>query len=380
AGNRSACSSSLTFLEDSAPPAMISGLGLPSGVTGVGTQPIVVGTAEPGSVVSFYALAPGGSTCVATPLLTASAADLLAGVRVPFVARATTARAVVVRDAAGNTSNPCGLASSISYTETSTETEPNNTAGTANLGATAVGVADQYGEVESYLSSDFYTVTVPALGSIRAETLAVPGGAQCKYSVPSSLNSKVRIRTTAGVILATNDDGGPGPCSLTMASLLSAGTYVVEVTSSVDAVAGHFPLAYHLVLTVADAPSGIMESEANNTLATADPLGSYTGTPIDVNASFGTTTDQDVFSFDLGSTTTLTFDAMDGSGSGSCVGVGIGLEVFDSVGTLVGSASPPAEGGCTTLSLSGLPADTYLVRTTDLLVPKTYGYHLRVHS
>ncbi|MDP9182060.1 MAG: hypothetical protein M3P04_04705, partial [Actinomycetota bacterium] len=140
AGNRSGCSSPLTFEEDSVPPAMVGGLGLPSGVTGVGTQPVVVGTAEPGSVVSFYALAPGGSTCVATPVLTVSAADLLAGVRVPFVARATTARAVVVRDAAGNPSNPCGPASSISYTEASTEIEPNNTVGTANLGSTTVGV------------------------------------------------------------------------------------------------------------------------------------------------------------------------------------------------------------------------------------------------
>jgi hypothetical protein len=295
-------------------------------------------------------------------------------------------RVFVVRDAAGNTSNPCDQMFGTFYTEQSTETEPNDDRASADVAATGVGVVHEYGEVEPLSDgapiptvqggSDFYEVTVPAEGYVRAETLTAQGGQACETN---ALNTRLVIWTAGGGIVAQDDDSGPGLCSHALASMLPAGEYYVEVTSPV--INGDFPLSYDLRLTVGNAPSaGVTESESNDTSGTANALGAFAGggQAIEVNGRHGFTSDQDWFSFTLAGSTSVTIDPNDGSGS-TCVGVpNLAFNVYQSDGsTKVGGGTAGTD--CSSISLGTLSAGTYYVKVSDLFSNSIFGYHFKLH-
>ena len=112
AGNTSACStSSLTYVQDSAAPALVA----LSSVTPVSphpsTSPVVSGTAEAGSTVKLYATA----GCTGSPAATGTAATFVSpGLTASVVVGTTTTFRATATDAAGNTS-ACST-SSLSYT------------------------------------------------------------------------------------------------------------------------------------------------------------------------------------------------------------------------------------------------------------------------
>ena len=132
-----------------------------------------------------------------------------------------------------------------------TEAEANDSVATATPLTGAEAVVS--GEHPTTTDADYYAVTVPAGASIRAET--IEGGANTCESlhVDTFLTLYAPNGTT---VLASNDDGGRGYCSLIdgsgftpampSASNLPAGTYYVKVTSSSLAAAGDGIFSYRL--------------------------------------------------------------------------------------------------------------------------------------
>lgn len=113
---------------------------------------------------------------------------------------------------------------------TPSETEPNDgfaTATSVTVGSTGMGAID--GEITAG-DEDWYSVTIAAGSSIRAETSDGMG------SCATGMDTIIALYDTNGTsVLASNDDGGSGRCSLIdpavypTAAGLPAGTYYVRV-------------------------------------------------------------------------------------------------------------------------------------------------------
>ena len=102
AGNVSACSTStLTYVQDSAAPAMAVLTGVSPASPSTSTSPVVRGTAEAGSTVKLYTTA----TCTGSPVATGAAAVFASpGIATTVVLGSTTTFRATATDAAGNTS------------------------------------------------------------------------------------------------------------------------------------------------------------------------------------------------------------------------------------------------------------------------------------
>ena len=135
------------------------------------------------------------------------------------------------------------------------ETEPNDDFGTANPFPATGGIvgaltADDF---------DFYTVTVPAGGSVTAQTSDGMGGC--------ATDTVLFLAGPGGIVIAQDDNDGTGNCSSIApatdagAADLVAGTYFVVVAHSSDTGVG----SYTLDVTVAPALCGndIIETNAN---------------------------------------------------------------------------------------------------------------------
>src|SRR5262249_12394700 len=119
AGNTSACSSSsVSYTEDSAPPAAPSGLASTPAGPANNNNPAISGTAEAGSTVKLYA-APTTPDCTAGNLVATGSPSASAppGLRAPVAHIPATPSRATATDAAGNTS-ACS-SSSVSYIEDS---------------------------------------------------------------------------------------------------------------------------------------------------------------------------------------------------------------------------------------------------------------------
>ena len=375
AGNRSTCVP-ISYVEDSTAPAAVTGLALPNGASGVGTAPVVTGTAEAGAVVDVYALDGPAGACTGPLLATVPAADLAVGGRAPFTARATSYRGFVVRDAAGN-ALPCSGAQSLGYTETSTETEPNDDIPSADPGASGLGSAHQYGELHDAADADLYAVTVPAGAALALETTGVPGDAAC-LSEDRPLDTELSLYTSAGALLASDADGGAGGCSALHRSALAAGTYYVKVTTGPQSTA--YPLSYDLSFVVAT-PTTTAETEPNGTAGVADNLGAFTTlSPLDVTGGLGFPGDVDWFKFTLAGTTTVSFETLDGATSVCAAGTQDSyLTVYaGDAATILGANDDGGEGACSALTLEALPAGTYYVQldASEFDASATFDYRL----
>ncbi len=114
AGNTSACSSGITYVEDSTPPAAPSGLDSSPASPANNNSPKITGTAEAGATVKVYATA----NCSGGPAATGSASAFASpGLAVSVSNDTSTSYSATATDAAGNVS---ACASAITYVEDST--------------------------------------------------------------------------------------------------------------------------------------------------------------------------------------------------------------------------------------------------------------------
>ena len=139
----------------------------------------------------------------------------------------------------GNTVSGDGCSSTCTLEGSSvSETEPNDTSGTANaVGSLPVFV---HGSVQPQGDQDFFAVVVDGSGDITFETFDGDGPGHCD----SGTDTILELRDQNGIsIIKTDDDGGISPCSKLSATGLTPGTYFICVRGF-----GMIP-AYQLLIT-----------------------------------------------------------------------------------------------------------------------------------
>ena len=136
------------------------------------------------------------------------------------------------------------------------EIEPNDLTSTATP---APGIATQiFGDHQVTTDTDFYAVTVPAGGSIRAEVIEGDNVETCELN---GIDSSIALYNPAGTLISTTGgDVGRGFCSMfdgtgpsplnTFAHNLAAGTYFVRVISATTAATPANQFNYRLVVDV----------------------------------------------------------------------------------------------------------------------------------
>jgi cysteine-rich repeat protein len=140
-----------------------------------------------------------------------------------------------------------------------TETEPNNTLGTANSLPAGGGVIN--GSITPATDADWFAVTVPAGGNIRAQT--TDGAAGC------NLDTVIFLYDGSLRLITADDESGTVPCSLIdptvdpRAGDLAAGTYYLQVVSYQGGATGN----YQLQVTVGSPSCGNSIVEANGPTA-----------------------------------------------------------------------------------------------------------------
>jgi cysteine-rich repeat protein len=220
---------------------------------------------------------------------------------------------------------------------------------------------------------------------------------------PPGALTLLRVFNESGAVIASDKDSGPGSCSLLLSAstpalqALAVGTYYLQVENLLLTPLSFYVLDVKLTppmcgdgviqlsaneqcddknLTSGDGCSptcqleGLYgkETETNDTLANANPLGGLDG----VIGAIGTLADQDYFSFDVtvaGSSVTLTVD----NGLGQCpAGFDSKLYLYNGAGAELTSDDDSGPGGCSTISptlypaAGGLPAGTYFARVEAL--------------
>jgi hypothetical protein len=364
AGNESTCASAGTYTEDSTAPGPVTDLAFAGGPTAVGTQPTLTGTSDTGGVQVWTA------DCV-TLLATLTQAQLGAGTRLPVPPVATTQFHVDNIDGAGNHLG-CPASQLVSYREISTENEASNeTPATATALPNTPGLDSMLGELGSPTDQDWFTVTLPVTSNLRIQTLGVPGGPTCQGL---NLDTVLTLYDSSGTnVLTSNDDAGDGFCSLITRTAQAAGTYYVEVTAAPFAGVLPYPVSYRLDVSSGQLSpasfdsSGVIttanEAEANNTVGTAQALGSLTTATDVLGHLAGSTGDVDYYSFTLAAPQTVSATIQDGA-TALCEDSLLDTKVtfLDSAGVVPPvSDEDSGPGLCSRLSMT-LPAGTYLVK------------------
>lgn len=242
------------------------------------------------------------------------------------------------------------------------ETEPNNTAATANPLVLAGGCQAASGAISPSGDLDYYSFT------------AAPG-AKLWAGVDTSGDSILRLFGPDGTtVLEDDDDDGIGNnCDATIESvqasaiaghtLTAGGTYFLRV----EGFGGDVLSAYKLFVVVTT--SSTAESEPNNTAATANSLVTALS-PIGVRtAAIGTAGDVDYYSVTVTAPATL-FISGDGDPERDASGTDIVVALIAPDGSTVllsvdntdniGLPAPPAESFCFTITTPG----TYFVRVS----------------
>ena len=338
AGNVSACSTAITYVEDSDPPAAATAVATTPAATTTSTRandnnPEVTGTAEAGSTVTIHSVGTNSLGC-ANPVATGSAAQFASpGITVQVGENSSNQIRVVVTDAAGNSS---GCATGVAYHEGSpqTEVEPNDNTATASrfLGITG-GIQ---GSVDN-AQPDFYQVTVPTGGFVRAETKD-PGFSAC-----SSAGTILTLLDPGGAPLAVDDDDGLGECSLidgtptggpdAAAKNLAAGTYFLKVERESGVGAVPYELRKQVGTT-----SAVAEVEPNGTDAdtdtttTANPNLLISGNKT-IEGSISPIADRDIYKLNLSSAQVVHFETFNATGVDCQSPIGTNLLLFDSAGS-----------------------------------------------
>src|SRR5262245_6407824 len=265
----------------------------------------------------------------------------------------------------------------------STESEPNNTSGTANaISLTPAAVVT--GSINPGGDIDFYTFTAPA-GS-RAWIATDTGGTQ--NGGANSRDTVIDLLAADGTTVIENDDddgtgnGGDGTIETGLASdiagvtLTAGGTYFIRVRAfSATGIVDPYRL-FVMVTNISATP----EVEGNDTAATSNAL----ALPAIRSASINAAGDVDYFSFTATAGSTIFFDA-DADPERDGTGTDLVVEFRDPADTLLLSvdssitgslANPAAEGANFNVSTSG----TYFIKVRHFSATGTGTYHLMVTS
>ena len=362
-GNPSPCSAPFAYTEDSAAPAVpdITDSSPASGSDE--NDPEIIGTAEPNSTVRLYATV----DCSGTPLATGSAATFMSsGLTINVPNNSTTELRATATDALGNAST-CAVTPDFTYIEDSTpnEVEPNNNSSEANAFA---GVHPRIkGVVNGTADVDYFSVTVPAGGSITAETR------NSSFTGCSSDTTLALYGSDGSTLLASDNDSGIGLCSLIDGTYgapphpgargLAAGTYYLAVDSSENSA-----VSYQLRVTVALAPAA-GEVEPNGTTAQADARAADPSPVVSngnsvIAGSIGSIGDKDVFRLDLTAASIIRIESFDASGVDCVVGSEPVVRVINSSGVNTYTDNASGIGSCGALSVR-LSSGTSYIQVED---------------
>ena len=274
------------------------------------------------------------------------------------------------------------------------EVEPNNTPATAQVlsGGTAMGSVSPADDV------DYYRITVPANGNVRAETS--DGAGDCNFDTIVTL-----FAPDGTTQVATNDDGGAGLCSLLDPTAnpdltnLGAGDYYLAV-EAVGTATGAYTLT--VAIGAAGCGNGIVEGteqcDDGNTAegdgCTAACMISFAGMvmgPLPQTGSFtgaivpGTRQDNyqvilPAMGYIIARTGVPTIGTCEPSGANDTI-----LELFDSAGTSVARNDDGGIAPCSSLDPDAIPAlllaaGTYTLRVTSYQSQEIAGYTVEIRT
>lgn len=301
AGNVSGCSSPVTYVEDSSPPAAPTNLSTSPASPADNESPHVQGGAEQGSTVTVYKSA----DCTGPTAGTGQASGGTFDIEVSVPDDSTTDFSATATDQAGNTG---ACSASITYVEENVlgEVEPNGSAETATPHP---GDGSQIsGSIQPVGDQDYFAVVVRQGGSsIVAETFG-PDGVTC-----FGIDTVLRLFAPNGSTeLDQDDEGGVSSCSKidgagpdVAASNLAPGTYYVRVE---DFNNNTTIASYRLRIQVQGPPN---EVEPNDGFGTATPL---QGSPGRAAGAIDPIGDQDWYSVTVPAGVSITLETFDGSG------------------------------------------------------------------
>ncbi len=275
--------------------------------------------------------------------------------------------------------------------ETLTETEPNNTPGTANpITLTTSPCAIISAAIRPDGDVDYFTFTAPAGSNIWIETDT--GGTQDPAS--TSRDTVIDLLAADGMTVIESDDddgtgnGGDGTIETVVASLIggrtltAGGTYFIRVT----AFGGAAPVIinpYRLFVTLTNT-AATPEVEANDTAAMANPIVTESGQIGLRSGSISPAGDVDYYSVTATTGNILYFIA-DADPERDGVGADLAVELRNIEDTLLltvdssitGSlGNPAAEGANFAITASG----TYFVKVRHLSPGGTGTYNLMVST
>ncbi len=257
---------------------------------------------------------------------------------------------------------------------------------------------------------DIFAVVLPSDGYIIAETGAPTMG------VCENDDTVIRILDPSGTTIASNDEGGINSCSLydglAAAQLLPAGTYFVRVEEFLnDAEIAAYQINIQTVgtgcgngavepgeqcddgnTTPGDGCDAacmfegniLTETEANDTIATANASGVTIGNTVTVSGSIGTVGDVDYYSFTVPAGQTASLSAVTYTAVGDTSACTIGdtnIFLFDSAMTELAN-NDDANGLCSEIDpmldtgAAGLAAGTYYIRVQHYDNTESFGPYL----
>jgi len=295
------------------------------------------------------------------------------------------------------------------------EGEPNDTPPDAALNNVWTGTSDIAATWSVPGDVDHYAVTVPAGASLRVETFDITGAPDCNVT-----DTVMQLLDTDGTtVLASDDDGGVNWCSRIEPAIhpgaagLAGGTYFVRVVEWSDFGDGPGDQAapYRVVITVLVPTCGdgvvelgeecddgnttpgdgcdascliesVPEVEPNDASAMAN--GPFTSMVAIYPAAIGTVDDHDWYTVTVpGPSSTIDATIVDGLDHCGPTGtIDSELEIYDTDGvtSLAFNADiNPVTNYCSAISLTGLAAGTYYIRTAALFFwcsGCTYRYRL----
>jgi CARDB/Bacterial pre-peptidase C-terminal domain/Bacterial Ig domain len=364
AGNPSPCSAALSYVEDSTAPAKPSGITSAPASPANSNRPTIFGAAEAGSTVSMFITV----GCTGDPVASASASDFEAnGMTLAVLDDSTTDVRLIATDAVGNAS-ACSASPDLTYVESSTpaETEVNDTPAQANA---LPGIQPRLrGTITGPSDIDYFSVQVPAGGSLTAETR---DSAFSGCTVDTTLKLYAPNGTTE---LATDDNAGINNCSLIDgiygapphpgASGLAAGTYYLAVDA-----AGSGSSSYQLRVTVAPAQAA-QEVEPNGTTAQADARAvdpspvALTGDSV-IGGSISPLGDKDIFRMNLASASVIRIESFDASGVDCLPGPEPVVRILNSSGATIATDNASGIGDCGSLVMR-LSSGVSYIQVEDL--------------
>jgi glucose/arabinose dehydrogenase len=240
AGNTSACSSALTYVEDSTPPAAPSITATSPASPANNNSPSVKGSAESGSTVRIFKSA----NCSGTAAVTGSAAQFSSGLVVTVDGDTDTSLTATATDAAGNVS-PCS--SALTYVEDSTAPAAPSITATSPASPANNNTPDVSGTAESGA-----TVRIFKSANCSGTAAATGSAAQFAAGLTVAVSDDTDTSLTA---TATDVAGNTSACSGSL-------TYTEDSTA---------PAAPSITATSPASPANDNSPEVKGTAGTGSP-------------------------------------------------------------------------------------------------------------